>query len=111
MQNVCFVRFPSKTKQLQAKKSGNFWFCKNEKLTNFFKSTRTFLGKHSPEILTGIGVTGMITTTVLAVKSTPKALILIEEKKKELGTDKLTTIEVVKAAWKPYIPALELGIA
>ena len=83
----------------------------NEKLTNFFKSTRTFLGKHSPEILTGIGVTGMITTTVLAVKSTPKALILIEKKKKELGTDELTAIEVVKAAWKPYIPALALGIA
>ena len=83
----------------------------NEKLTNFFKFTRTFLGKHSPEILTGIGVTGMITTTILAVKSTPKALILIEEKKKELGTDKLTAIEVVKAAWKPYIPALALGIA
>lgn len=83
----------------------------NEKLTNFFKSTRTFLGKHSPEILTGIGVTGMITTTVLAVKSTPKALILIEEKKKELGTDELTAIEVVKTAWKPYIPALALGIA
>lgn len=83
----------------------------NEKLTNFFKSTRTFLEKHSPEILTGIGVTGMITTTVLAVKSTPKALILIEEKKKELGTDELTAIEVVKAAWKPYIPALTLGIA
>lgn len=83
----------------------------NEKLTNFFKSTRTFLGKHSPEILTGIGVTGMITTTILAVKSTPKALILIEEKKKELGTDELTAIEVVKTAWKPYIPALALGIA
>lgn len=83
----------------------------NEKLTNFFKSTRTFLEKHSPEILTGIGVTGMITTTVLAVKSTPKALILIEEKKKELGTDELTAIEVIKTAWKPYIPALTLGIA
>lgn len=83
----------------------------NEKLTNFFKSTRTFLGKHSPEILTGIGITGMITTTILAVKSTPKALILIEEKKKELGTDELTAIEVVKTAWKPYIPALALGIA
>ena len=83
----------------------------NEKLTNFFKSTRTFLGKHSPEILTGIGVTGMITTTILAVKSTPKALILIEEKKKELGIDELTAIEVIKTAWKPYIPALALGIA
>ena len=28
--------------------------------------------KHSPEILTGIGIAGMITTTVMAVKATPK---------------------------------------
>lgn len=40
--------------------------------------------KHSPEILTGIGIAGMITTTVMAVRATPKALILIEEKKTNL---------------------------
>lgn len=83
----------------------------NEKITKFFKTSRRFLGKHSPEILTGIGVTGMITTTVLAVKATPKAMILIEEKKKELEVEDLTTIETVKAAWKPYVPALTLGVA
>lgn len=82
----------------------------NEKLTSFFKSTRKFLGKHSPEILTGIGVAGMITTTVLAVKATPKALELIEDKKFELGTDKLTVVETVKTTWKPYVPAVALGI-
>lgn len=83
----------------------------NEKVTKFFKSSRKFLGKHSPEILTGIGVTGMITTTVLAVKATPKAMILIDEKKKELDMEDLTAIETVKAAWKPYIPAITLGVA
>lgn len=82
----------------------------NKKLTNFFKSTRRFLGKHSPEILTGFGVTGMIGTTILAVQATPKALILIDEKKKELNTDELTVKETVKAAWKPYIPAVVLGV-
>lgn len=87
----------------------------NEKLTNFFKSTRSFLGKHSPEIITGIGVTGMITTTVLAVRATPKALELIKEKQEELypldASVKLTPVETIKAAWKPYIPAVALGVA
>lgn len=66
---------------------------------------RRFASKRSPEILTGIGIAGMITTTVLAVKATPKALELIEEKKKEDWVDKLPPLEVIKVAWKPYIPA------
>ena len=61
--------------------------------------------KHSPEILTGLGIAGMITTTVLAVKATPKALDLINDRKDELETEKLPPIEVVKTAWKCYIPA------
>lgn len=65
-----------------------------------------FVSRRSPEILMGIGISGMITTTVLAVKATPKALELIEEKKQEELVDKLTPLEVVKVAWKPYIPAL-----
>lgn len=87
----------------------------NEKLTNFFKSTKKFLSKHSPEILTGIGVAGMITTTILAVKATPKALELIEERNKiELQNNEdfkcLGVLETVKTAWKPYIPAAALGV-
>ena len=42
-----------------------------ESLTNFVKNAQTALTKHSPEILTGIGIAGMVTTTVLAVKATP----------------------------------------
>ena len=73
------------------------------------KSVRTAMKKHSPEILTGIGIAGMITTTVMAVRATPKALLLIEEKKDELGTDALTPIETVKAGWPCYIPAAIVG--
>ena len=83
----------------------------NQKMTDFFKSTRMFITKHSPEILTGIGITGMITSTVLAVKATPKALKLIENKKKEINTDNLNTIEIIKVAWKPYIPTVLVGLA
>lgn len=72
--------------------------------------TKYFLGKHSPEILTGLGITGMITSTVLAVTATPKALKIIENKKKELETDELSISETIKVAWKPYIPAFSTSI-
>lgn len=76
-----------------------------ESVTKALKQVKTVLSNHSPEILTGIGIAGMITTTVLAVKATPKALMLIEDAKEE-KKDKLTVTETVKAAWKPYIPAV-----
>ena len=78
-------------------------------LSNIAKGVRTAMKKHSPEILTGIGIAGMITTSVLAVRATPKALILIEEKKDEEGIDKLTLVETVKVAWSCYIPAAVTG--
>lgn len=71
--------------------------------------------KHSPEIFTGIGIAGMLSTTVLAVRATPKALMLIEEKKREKKfageQPELTKVEIVKTAWKPYIPAAVTGVA
>lgn len=78
-------------------------------LSNIAKGVRTAMKKHSPEILTGIGIAGMITTSILAVKATPKALILIEDKKDEEGVDKLTPVETIKAAWPCYIPAAVTG--
>lgn len=75
------------------------------KFAKIADTVKTALSKHSPEILIGFGIAGMLTTTVLAVKATPKALKLIEEKKEELKTDKLTPVETVKATWKCYIPS------
>ena len=79
-------------------------------LASIAKSVRTAMKKHSPEILTGIGIAGMITTTIMAVRATPKALVLIKDKKDELGTDELTK-ETVKAAWPCYIPSALVGTA
>ena len=78
-------------------------------LSNFARSVRATLSKHSPEILIGIGITGMITTTVLAVKATPKALQLMEEKKQKLEVETLTPVETVKTTWKCYVPAAVTG--
>lgn len=80
-------------------------------LSNFARSVKLSLSKRSPEILMGMGIAGMITTTVLAVKATPKALQLIDEKKKELDVEKLTPIETVKTTWKCYVPAAVTGVA
>ena len=97
-------------------------------VTKYFKMAKRFVSKRSPEILTGIGIAGMVTATVLAVKATPKALELIEEEKRaqnralldeaeKTGSDvakqvsRLKPIETVKVAWKPYIPAMLTGMA
>lgn len=93
-----------------------------------FKMAKKVVQKKSPEILTGLGIAGMITTVVLAVKATPKALDLIDEEiekqNRKLSQEaydsgqstanqinKLKPVETVKVAWKPYIPALLLGSA
>ena len=74
------------------------------------KRAQVFLRKHSSTILTVVGAGGVITTAVLAVKATPKAMLLLEEAEKEKG-EELTVVETVKAAWKPYIPATISGIS
>lgn len=79
-------------------------------VTKFFKGAKLKISKHSPEILVGVGIAGMCATTVLAVKATPKALQLIEEKKKEERKDELTPVEVVQTCWKTYVPAAVTGV-
>lgn len=43
--------------------------------------------EHSPEILTGLGITGMAITAILAVKATPKVLDILAEVKEEHKND------------------------
>lgn len=76
-------------------------------LSSTFKSLQTTFKKRSPEILTGIGIAGMIATTVMAVQATPKALKLLEEKK--VDDEKIPVVEIVKTTWKCYIPAAVTG--
>lgn len=80
-------------------------------VTKFIKDTGTFMSKHTPELLTGFGIAGMITTTILAVKATPKALALIEKEKERQWVDELKPVDVVKTTWKCYLPAALLGAA
>lgn len=65
--------------------------------------------KHSPEIMTGLGIAGMIATTIMAVRATPKACKDIEDAKNDKG-ECLTKIEVIRVAGKNYIPAAVTGV-
>lgn len=87
-------------------------------LSNALNSIKNKMVKHSPEILTGLGIAGMITTTVLSVKATPKALQIMaeeqERRKFEGETEEyelLPAKDVVKLTWRCYIPAAVTGVA
>ena len=102
------------------------------KLMNVYNSVKGKVEKHSPEILMGVGVAGVITTTVMACRATMKLDdILVEaaetrEKIKEVAEnpayeDKYTeedakkdlvinyTQTAVKVA-KLYAPAVAVGV-
>lgn len=69
------------------------------------------ISKHSPELLLGIGIAGMASSVVMAVKATPKALAIIEDEENNQNRD-LKNIEKMKVAWKPYIPAaISFGVS
>lgn len=76
---------------------------KKPDFTGIARSVQITLARKSPEILTGIGIAGMATATVLAVRVTPKALMLIENEKRQKRTE-LKPTEIVKVTWKCYIP-------
>lgn len=82
----------------------------NQTKSNTFRKMGKTISKHAPEILTAVGIGCMISSTVLAVKETPKALTLIEDKRKELEVDELTTGEIIKTAWKCYIPSIATSV-
>lgn len=76
------------------------------------KATERALRRYSPGILTGLGIFGMINTTVEAVKATPKAMELIAERKKKENSDNLTTLQTVEAAGRCYVlPAVMGGLS
>lgn len=69
-----------------------------------------FITKNAPTILTCVGGIGVIATSVMAVKATPKALELLKNAKEKKG-EELTKIETVKVASPVYIPAVITGVS
>lgn len=79
-------------------------------MNNLLNRSQLFLKRNAPTILTCVGAVGVVATSVMAVKATPKALAHLEEAKEEKGED-LTKLEVVKVAGPAYIPAVVTGAA
>ena len=70
--------------------------------------TKGFLDRNASTILTCVAGVGVVGTTVMAVKATPKAMANIEQARQEKG-EELTKLEVVKAAAPSYVPTLLMG--
>ena len=81
-----------------------------KKLNDLFGKTKLFFKRNSSTILTCVGSIGVVTTAVLAVKATPKAIRLLESAEEEKG-EELTTLETVKIAGPAYIPAAITGVS
>lgn len=76
------------------------------------KGTQLFkkLCDNSSTILTCVGAIGVIATTAMAIKATPKAIELLKNAEEEKG-EKLTKPEVVNIAGPLYIPTALTGVA
>ena len=76
------------------------------------KKATAYLAEKSPTIFTGIAVGSSIASVALAIKATPKAMKLLEEKRKNSPGEKIAKKEVVKTVWSCYIPtALTLSLS
>jgi hypothetical protein len=80
-------------------------------LSELFGVTKEFTIKHSSEILTGIGIAGLISTSILTGKATLKASKILEDERENRKEDISNNKEIVKICWKPYIPAVMTGVA
>ena len=75
---------------------------------NLLNSSKIFLRRNSPTILTFLGAAGVVATSIAAAKATPKAMALLEKTKEEKG-EELTKLEIVKVAGPAYVPAVAIG--
>lgn len=69
---------------------------------------RQFWHRNASTVLTCLGGVGVVATSVMAIKATPKALKKIEEAKEEKG-DELSKWEIVKTAGPTYVPTILVG--
>lgn len=77
-------------------------------LSTIFNQTKNTLKSNSPEILTALGISGVITTAYLAAKASFKASEMIDADERVGGTaddTKQRLKERTKLVWKCYIPA------
>lgn len=79
-------------------------------MNNLVHSVKLFCSRNASTILTSIGGAGVVATSVMAVRATPKALRLLEEAEEAKG-EELTKLESVRAAGPVYIPSILVGVS
>ena len=97
-------------------------------LSNFAKNISAKLGANAPGITIGLGTGAILVAGVMVGEATPKAMKLIEDAQvaktkrfKQMRekapddavmdeTDELTWVEIIKAGWKPYAPAIMTAV-
>lgn len=84
-------------------------------LPTIFTKAQNVIIKNSTTILTGVGVAGIVTTTIMSITATPKACRLINdavEEPSESVKENIQTLgvkETIKVTWKCYIPTIISG--
>lgn len=74
------------------------------------KVAKKVVVKNAPIIITTFGIAGTVTTVILGVKATPKAIELLEERGiTDKETAKKHPLEVVKVVAPVYLPTLATG--
>lgn len=92
----------------------------------------TSVKKYAPQILTSVGVVGLVTTSVMSVRVTPKALEAINAEKERrqkmadalaevenakpgervvINPEPIKPLEYVQLTWKLYLPSVGVGLA
>jgi hypothetical protein len=80
-------------------------------IESIFKNLKKTAIDNSPLILTYLSVAGVLSTTILAVKATPKAIKSLEAATKiDNSGEKLSPKQVVKYTWRHYAPAAMSGV-
>lgn len=77
----------------------------NNKLSTIIQNGKAFISKHNSDILIGAGVISLVTSTVFAIKATPKAVKILEK-----ADNPKDPKEKIKLVWKEYIPMLSFGL-
>jgi hypothetical protein len=72
--------------------------------------SKLFLKRNGSTILTYMGGVGVIATSIMAVKATPKALYLLDVAEAQKG-EELTIVEKARVAGIVYIPSIITGIS
>lgn len=87
-------------------------------LNGIVKGLAKTIYENSPAILTAMAAAGVVTTTVMAVRATPKAMYILSEeaaKRTTMAADFLvqdfTPAEVVKLTWDIYLPTAGMAVA